>query len=893
MNNGNPGRNYAVPDLPQVLRDFVLSNTQNPLVALVGLVIAEINRPALELIGECRREDVIGRSLSEFTTPEAFELMQQRAGLRMAGAQRADSQAYTIIRRDGSKLLIDTSVLPWPENPVFAVAVIRDVTRAQDELRELQARERLYRSLAETIPAGVIMEDALGRVFYANDQMGLLTGYTVDEIRSGVKLIEDPGEGLVQPWSAIKKEISGSDQTVRLVRKDGKKIWVSVSWRPLVDTRGNIQGTVSIFADITRRVQAEEAVRESETVLRTFVNALKHPVSLSDCNGRLLLANETLAQRFGIRAHEAKGVSLWQMLPPDIRRRRREVFREVVETGKDAEFEDEREGRFFRHYLSPVIGSEGNVKSVAWIAIDITERKKIELALKKEEKWSRTLIENIPGTVVRKLINAEPPIIDFVSQAIYQLTGRPDTYFVGKPTTVLSDLIVPEDREAVAAALQEAVEARKLFVIVYRIRRTDGTIAVCRERGQPISDESGNLVYIDSIIFDITDLHRAEQALRESEEKYRTIVENSSDIIALLSTAGEILHINTAAEDLLGYKPEEITRFTPEMVHPEDWTAFSEAMQRGLAGEVLTNLEWRLVTRSGQTRWVSQSWSPIQRHGETDLVISIIHDITQRRLAEEQLRQSHAQLEKAYQLQQEFLNGITHEIRTPMTAVKGYAEMLLDEVVGPLNSEQRKLLGKIVSAADSLLELVGSLLEAARVRTGNIELHPKACKPGDMVSKAISLVMPEAIRKGLRIDFKIDGRDRLGFYDEEKTAIVINNILGNAVKFTSQGSVEIQVESSEKGFDMVIIDTGPGIAARDLPVIFDPFRQLASSNSSSRHKAPGFGLGLSIVHGLIEILGGTLVVSSRRRIGTAFTLHIPTLDHVNNAAGDTIGAVST
>ncbi len=887
MSRNNPESNYSISDVPQVLRDFVIGNTYDPLVAIVGLVIAEINQPALELLGGYRREDIIGRSLSEFTTPDTFELMQKRAALRTAGAQLTDSQVYTIVRRDGSRLLIDTSVISWPENPVFAIAVIRDITRKQDELHKLHARELLYKSLAETIPAGVIMEDALGRVFYTNEQMAALTKYTIDEILGGAQLIEHPPDsGLVVHWSAVRNGISGFDHTARLVRKDGTKLWVSISWRPLIDSRGNIQGIISTFGDITRRVEAEEALRENETVLRTFVNALRHPASLSDREGRLLLANEMLANRFGIDAKNVKGINLWDKLDPGIRASRQEIFHRVVETGEAAEFEDEREGRSFRHYLSPVIGKDGTTKSVAWVAIDITERKKAELALKKEERWSRSLIENIPGAVVRKLLFVEPPIIDFVSQAIEQLTGWPDTHFVGKPVSVLMGLILPEDQERIAGVVDEAVEKKTSFAIVYRIRRKDGSIAICRERGQPIFDDSGNLVYVDSVIFDITDLHRTEQALRESEEKYRNIVESSHDVIVLCNTDGDIVHVNSAVESMLEYRPNEFSWFTPDMVHPDDRAEFLKAMERGLGGEVLVNLEWRFVTRSGQTKWVSQSWSPILREGKTELVLSIIRDITQRRLAEEQLRQSHAELQKAYQMQQEFLNGITHEIRTPMTAVKGYAEMLLDELAGPLNSDQRRLLGKIVAAANNLIGLVGSLLEAARVRAGSIELRPKACKPSDLVSKAISLVMPEAIKKGLRIDLQIHGRDTIGLYDEEKVSIIINNILSNAVKFTSRGSIEVRLTSSTAGFDAIITDTGPGIAGKDLPAIFDPFHQLQSVNSQDHHKPPGFGLGLSIVHDLVDILGGTLVVSSRRRVGTSFTLHIPTI-------GDTAGAVST
>lgn len=894
MSESGQRNQYSPSDLPPVLRDFVVHNTQDALIGLVGLIIAEVNEPLIELLGYCRREELVGRSIAEFTTAETFQLMQSRAALRMAGVQRPESQVYSIIRKDGSQLLIDTSVLPWPENPVFAVAIVRDVTEKEDELRNLQKRERLYRSLAETIPAGIVMEDALGRFIYANEHMSLLTGYSVEEILRGAPIIEHPPEsGAVKPWGAVRNTFAGSDQTVLLVRKDGSKIWTSASWRPLVDEKGNVQGAITTFIDITQRVKAEEAIKESEAVLRSFLDALKHPASLSDRYGRLLLANETLARGFGLDVENAVGINLFPLLPETIRELRKRVFRKVVETGEPAEFEDERDGRTFMHYLNPVPGSDGEVKSVAWIAIDITERKRVETALRKEEKWSRTLVENIPGAVIRRLICSQPPIIDFVSQAIEQLTGWPQVRFVGKPTAVLEDIILPEDRDAAVDAITEAIDKRQPFVIAYRIRRRDGSIAVCRERGQPIADELDNLVYVDSIVFDITDLHQAEQALRESEEKYRSMVENSQDLIMLCTPAGEITYLSSNIESMLGYKPEELPRLTLDIIHADDRPLVIEAMKRGFAGESAVDFEYRFVTRSGQIKWVSHSWSPIIRDGKVHLIVNVIRDVTEKRLAEDQLRRSHDQLQKAYNLQQEFLNNVTHEVRTPLTAIKGYAEMLLEEFAGPLSEQQRALVKKVEGAADSLIDLVGSLLETARLRSGTVELCPKASKPGDLASKAIGMVMPTATQKGLTIDFRINGPDKMGVYDTEKVGMILNNLLSNAVKFTDRGQVELQVTSTDSGFEVIVSDTGPGISAKELPQIFEPFRQLQPAEYARRHKAPGFGLGLSIVHSLVEVLGGSLVVSSKKGIGTAFTLYIPSIQTDLELDGNTALVEST
>ncbi|MGQ9455398.1 MAG: PAS domain S-box protein [Armatimonadota bacterium] len=884
----------SAEDLPAFLRGFVRHNTYNALVALAGLVIAEVSDPCIRLLGYTNREELIGRSLSEFTTAETFQIMQERAALRIASRQPTDPYLYEIFTKDERRVLIEANVLPWPENPFFAVAVVRDVTQREDKLRQLSQREQLYRLIADALPIGILLEDALGRGNYTNEQMSLITGYSTEEILRGVTMIEHPvGSERFEHWTHVRNVLSGYDYRTRLIRKDGSKIWVSISWKPLVDERGNIQGIVNAFLDVTQRVQAEEALRESENALRSFLDALQHPASLADKSGRILITNSALARRFGLDKEELKGINLFRKLPPEIRKHRKKYFRRVIQTGNPTAFEDEREGYTFAHYLNPILNDKGQVERVAWIAIDITERKNAERALREEERRWRALIKNIPGTVMRRVINTDPPTIDFASQAVERLTGWPSEHFVGKPVSEFNNIIHPDDREVVENTISESINNRKPFVVVYRLRCRDGSIKTCRERGQPIVDDSRSPVYIDSVIFDITDLQKAERDLRESEEKYRSIVDNSKDLIMLAKPTGEIVYSNPALEPMLGYRPEEFDHLTLDIIHPDDREKVSEAIRHGCAGKSGTNFEYRFITRSGQVKWVSHSWSPIEHNGELILIVSVIRDITEKRMAEERMRLANMELNRAYQLQNQFLNSVTHEIRTPMTAVKGYAETLLDEIAGPLNNDQREIVRKIIVGADNLIDLVENLLEVARLKTGRVVLRLKACKPGDLLSRAVSLIMPQAIKKGLTVDFQINGHDRVGIYDQEKVSTILNNLLSNAVKFTSKGFIGAQITSRDDGFEAIIVDSGPGIKAKDLPSIFEPFAQLDYTSYPGRHKAPGFGLGLSIVSSMVNVLGGSLVVSSRRGIGTAFTLHIPSIHAIREWTGDSDPTEST
>ncbi|MGC8861574.1 MAG: PAS domain S-box protein [Armatimonadota bacterium] len=733
-----------IPQVPQVLRDFVLRNTHDPMVVAVRTTIAEANDALARLFGYDSRDELIGLSFSALTSPESFRIAEQRVARRLAGKAPTDSAVYTGVKKNGERFLVETSVISWPDDPAVTVALLRDVTARERDLAALRESEQLYRIMAEAIPSGILIEEKTGRVIYANEQMTKLTGYSVDELKQGVRLYESTDKASRTEYlKALKDGSSGDDYRFRLVRKDGSRIWVSVSWRPIPSSGGAHEGIVTTFTDVTERFLAEAATRKSEADLRTFLDAIPHPASMVEPDGICIFGNEALASRFNLTVDQLRGADLFNMMSPETAAARIRHFRKVVRTGKPVVFEDERAGRSFAHYLNPVFDQAGQVVRVAWVAIDVTERK------------------------------------------------------------------------------------------------------------------------------------QAESSLRESEERFRGIVENTRDIILQAAPDGRILYLNPAAERILGYAREELTKLRLDIIHPKDREAVAQAIKEGFAGRSRSGFEYRFISKSGREIWASSSWSPIIRDGKVHSVVSVVRDVTERRVAEDQLRKAHESLQKAYQIQREFLNNVTHEIRTPMTAVKGYVEMLLEGVAGPLNDAQKVMLEKVLAGTESLLQLVTSLLEVARLQAGRASVHAKACKPGTAAERAIAAVAPQAAKKGISIDLDIVGPNRLDVYDEEKIVIVLNNLLSNAVKFTSRGRILVQVSSIPGGAEFIVADTGAGIPSRELGKIFEEFRQIPRPGMA---KVSGFGLGLSIVANMVTLLGGTLVVSSRPRVGTAFTLTIPRLE---------------
>jgi PAS domain S-box-containing protein len=378
-----------------------------------------------------------------------------------------------------------------------------------------------------------------------------------------------------------------------------------------------------------------------------------------------------------------------------------------------------------------------------------------------------------------------------------------------------------------------------------------------------------------AVLRDVTARERGVEELKESEMLYRTIAETIPAAVMLADHTGRNFYVNDQATELTGYAREELLEGV-WLVHPDDKEAhgiYKGAFSEGTSGRAY---ETRFVRKDSGVIWVSISWEPIRsRGGKLQGTCQILIDITERKRAVENLLNAHAALEKAYDLQREFLNSVTHEVRTPLTAVQGYAEMLLEGMAGPLTTEQASLLEKVLESSGNLLEIVNSLLELARLKAGPAIPRPKACKPSEIVRKAVSTVLPQAAEKGLDISVHFVRKTDMGMYDGDKLTVILTNLLSNAVKFTQKGLIKLSVSPKESGFEVVVADTGMGISANDLVTLFDEFQQLADPR---KHKPSGFGLGLAIVATMVDIIDASLTVSSAKGLGTAFTLYAPELE---------------
>lgn len=385
----------------------------------------------------------------------------------------------------------------------------------------------------------------------------------------------------------------------------------------------------------------------------------------------------------------------------------------------------------------------------------------------------------------------------------------------------------------------------------------------------------------------------AENALRQSEEKYRSIFENSIMGIFQTTPDGRYLSINPAGARMWGYgSPEEMMRSVTDMacqiyVHPDDRGRFKELIEgRGL----IKDFEAEFYTRDGSKIWASLNGRAIRdASGKTLYYETTFQNITKRKRVEEELekyrlhleeivRERTEELEKAKEraeradrLKSIFLATMSHELRTPLNSIIGFTGILLQGIAGPLNQEQQRQLGMVQNSSRHLLALINDVLDISKIEAGQLELHHAPFDLRRSIENIVNIVTPLAAKKGLLLSTYIDEGIGECIGDQRRVEQILINLISNGIKFTEKGEISVSCQKDTSRILIRVQDTGIGIRPEDMETIFKPFKQ---SEFGIAKKQEGTGLGLSITKKLVEMMGGYIEVHSEVDTGSTFTIII-------------------
>lgn len=429
-----------------------------------------------------------------------------------------------------------------------------------------------------------------------------------------------------------------------------------------------------------------------------------------------------------------------------------------------------------------------------------------------------------------------------------------------------------EDRDRVRGLVQRAIsEAQGWEFQATIVRKSDGKRRRVRSIGDHLTDETGKVERVFGVFKDVTDEQTMMEALATSESKYRTLAENSTDIIVKFGMDGIITYASPACE-VLGISPEDaIGLSTLDFTIPEDRkyaTEITEDLFKSDGIDPSIQREFRVRDKNGNIIWLEGNPKIIKGgDGRAREIISTFRDITDRKEREQALAEARADAEAAGKAKAEFLSNMSHEIRTPLNGILGFTQLLSDT---PLDKDQKLFVSRAMSAGHLLRDIVNDILDYSKIEAGQVQLEERAVDIAQVVQETIDLV--HAGRNGKTVPMTSLVESQGAFIDEVRLKQILTNLIGNSAKFTAEGTVQVSATIENEQLKINVTDTGPGIPEAKLESVFEGFKQ---ADSSVTRKFGGTGLGLSISRSLARLMGGELQLESKLGEGTVAKLILP------------------
>ncbi|MFW5836920.1 MAG: PAS domain S-box protein, partial [Desulfovibrionaceae bacterium] len=833
---------------------------------------------------------------------------------------------------------------PGPKDAMKGEQDRQELTAELDEAREriqrleaalrLRGDESFLARLVDCLPTPVFARDEGRRFIYLNQAASRQYGGPREQLL-GKRLEELPN--FPDASTALFQESRERDQAV-LAGADLDEVEFDIRRedgpRSIIVTRGRLEDPVSgrpcvigHVLDVTERRKAEVELAETRALLEAAVQQSPAGILIADApSGRVRVVNPAALEVRGQSEAALTDIPIadhanrWSVFLPDGRPCPPEelpLSRAVLhgEVTRNEEYLIRRpsgEDRWVSANAAPIRDSEGAIKAGIVIFSDVTEARRAMQELAASEDHYRGLFENTGAATV---ILDEDETILRCNARFQMLSGYSRSEIEGR--IPWSEFVDPMDLQRMRDFHQRRADLwaeppPTAYEFTFRDRHGEAKNVQIQVDLIP-----GTRQRVASLV-DVTDRRRAEQALRESESRYRALFESAQDAIFLMHE-GRVADANQAsldifrgaAEDFLGKRPEEFAPPCQPDGSPSDILA-RRYMEAAMAGEPLF-FDWISTRFDGELFEGEVSLSRVKSPERTYL-LSLVRDVTERNQSARELARLNQNLEimveernqelsrKAQELEQAnrrlremdalksgLLATVAHDIRAPLTSVLGFARLVdrdFKRRFEPLVGDDEKLqryarrirenLAIIANEGGRLTRLINDFLDLSRIESGRMEWRDERLRPGEVVDQAVSAVSATfETNPGLGLDVDRDFPDGTLMADPDRLQQVLVNLLDNAAKFSGSGQVRLFVSrQSEDRLRFTIQDSGPGIPTEDLERIFDKFHRVRSSDTLAQ-QPKGAGLGLAICRRIVEHYGGGVWAESQPGHGSAFHVELP------------------
>lgn len=770
---------------------------------------------------------------------------------------------------------------------IGVLVVAHDITDRKNAENALIASEKKLRSLVESQSHFVIRTNLAGNYTYWNAQFekvfgwlypqGIQDAYALDSIcdyhhQRTAKVVE---QCLAHPGQIFTVELDKPGRNGSVCTT----LWDFVC---LTDEHHQPVEIQCMGTDITERKHAEETLAQTRNSL-VEAQKIAHLGSFE-----YVAATQTTVwseEEYRIYGLDPAGpspaydVMLQQCIHPDDATLLHETFSHAIQCRSVYELEHrivrpDGSVRWVYDRAQPYFDEQGELVRFVGTTLDITERKRAEAAIR---QWADAFEHCAHGIalgdpVTNRIVACNPAFARLHHCAVSDIVGN-----------LILSVYAPADRDHVQASV---AQADRLGQVQYEARmlRRDGSTFPVQMDVVSVRDANGRLLYRVATAQDITERKQAETALRKSEAKFRSYIENSPLAIFVINAAGRSHTVNRAAQDLLGYDLKTLSDLTlPELIADEDFEVAMQGFVELQANKVMV-AELRLKRRTGDHVWVILRAVKINN----DTYLAFCADVTARKQAEAALAQLNAELEERVtrrtlelaaanerlteldRLKSKFVSDVTHELRTPITSLILSLELL--ESGKP--EKHADYLSRALQQGLRMKTLIEDILDVSRLDRDKADLTLAPLDLNAVLSQVVTTQQARAEAAGLTLTFEPAVDLPVARGDLNRLSQVATNLIANALNYTSTGTVRVRSFRAAERLGFEVQDTGMGIAPEDLTHLFQRFYRGQNAIQSS---VRGTGLGLSIAKEIVEAHGGTLEVDSQLGVGSTFRVWLPVI----------------